>query len=108
MTPQNWTPESWRTKKAWQQPTYPDMGKLREVEERLAKQPPLVFAGEARKLKKALAKVVIDYFDPFRKKQKELLSRDVYVKEILNRGREKAQRIAQVTIQEVKEKMGLI
>jgi tryptophanyl-tRNA synthetase len=58
--------------------------------------------------KKSLAKVVIDYFDPFRKKQKELLSRDVYVKEILNRGREKAQRIAQVTIQEVKEKMGLI
>lgn len=58
--------------------------------------------------KKSLAKVVIDYFDPFRKKQKELLSRDVYVKEILNRGREKAQRIAQQTMQEVKEKMGLI
>ncbi|MDD5587340.1 MAG: 3-deoxy-7-phosphoheptulonate synthase class II, partial [Alphaproteobacteria bacterium] len=52
-----WTPDSWRSKKAWQQPTYPDMSKLREIEERLAKQPPLVFAGEARKLKKALARV---------------------------------------------------
>jgi 3-deoxy-7-phosphoheptulonate synthase len=51
-----WTPESWRSKKAWQQPTYPDPALLRDAEERLAKQPPLVFAGEARKLKKALAK----------------------------------------------------
>jgi len=52
-----WTPDSWRTKKAWQQPAYPDQAALRDVEERLAKLPPLVFAGEARKLKKALAKV---------------------------------------------------
>jgi len=58
--------------------------------------------------KKSLAKVVIDYFDPFRKKQKELLSREVYVKEILNRGKNKAQNIAQSTMQEIKEKMGLI
>ncbi len=57
MTQDNWTPESWKSKKAWQQPTYPDEAVLRETEERLAKQPPLVFAGEARKLKKALAKV---------------------------------------------------
>jgi len=50
-----WTPQSWRTKKAAQQPTYPDLQALKKVEERLAKQPPLVFAGEARRLKKALA-----------------------------------------------------
>lgn len=56
MTQDNWTPDSWRSKKAWQQPTYPDQGALRESEERLAKLPPLVFAGEARNLKKALAK----------------------------------------------------
>jgi 3-deoxy-7-phosphoheptulonate synthase len=57
MAEQIWTPDSWRSKKAWQQPTYPDQGKLRDAEARLAKLPPLVFAGEARKLKKALAKV---------------------------------------------------
>lgn len=56
MTHQEWTPDSWRSKKAWQQPTYPDSSQLRDVESRLAKLPPLVFAGEARNLKKALAK----------------------------------------------------
>ena len=57
MTTQNWTPDSWRTKIAKQQPTYADAAKLRGVEDRLAKMPPLVFAGEDRGLKKALAKV---------------------------------------------------
>ena len=52
-----WTPDSWRTKRALQQPNYPDLDKLKAAEERLAKQPPLVFAGEARRLKKGLAKV---------------------------------------------------
>ena len=53
----NWTPDSWRTKPVEQMPTYLDAAKLAEVETRLAKLPPLVFAGEARKLKKKLAKV---------------------------------------------------
>jgi 3-deoxy-7-phosphoheptulonate synthase len=53
----NWTPDSWRSKTAKQMPTYLDTAKLTEVETRLAKLPPLVFAGEARKLKKKLAKV---------------------------------------------------
>jgi len=53
----NWTPNSWRTKPAEQMPDYLDATKLAEVETRLAKLPPLVFAGEARKLKKKLAKV---------------------------------------------------
>lgn len=57
--------------------------------------------------KKSLAKVVIDYLEPFRRKQKELSSREIYVKEILNKGRARAQTIAQATMQEVKEKMGL-
>ena len=52
-----WAPDSWRSKKACQQPAYPDQVKLRDAEARLAKLPPLVFAGEARMLKKALAKV---------------------------------------------------
>jgi tryptophanyl-tRNA synthetase len=58
--------------------------------------------------KKALAKLVIDYLEPFRRKQKELLAREVYVKEILNQGASKARTIAQTTIQEVREKMGLV
>jgi 3-deoxy-7-phosphoheptulonate synthase len=56
-THSNWTPDSWRAKTVKQAPTYLDATKLAEVEARLAKLPPLVFAGEARKLKKKLAKV---------------------------------------------------
>jgi 3-deoxy-7-phosphoheptulonate synthase len=52
-----WSPESWRQKKAAQIPTYRDQIKLKEVEARLSSYPPLVFAGEARKLKARLAQV---------------------------------------------------
>ncbi|MDD3288446.1 MAG: 3-deoxy-7-phosphoheptulonate synthase class II [Alphaproteobacteria bacterium] len=57
MTQQNWTIDSWRNKPSKQQPTYCDAAKLKDVESRLAKLPPLVFAGEARRLKKSLARV---------------------------------------------------
>lgn len=57
--------------------------------------------------KKSLAKAVVDYLDPFRRKQKELLSREVYVQEILNQGAARARTIAETTIQEVNKKMGL-
>ena len=57
MTVQNWTPDSWRSKPALQMPTYVDQARLNSAEARLAKLPPLVFAGEARRLKKKLAKV---------------------------------------------------
>jgi 3-deoxy-7-phosphoheptulonate synthase len=52
-----WTPKSWRDKKASQMPTYSDLKKLGEVEAKLASYPPLVFAGEARRLKDRLAQV---------------------------------------------------
>jgi len=52
-----WTPDSWRAKPIEQAPVYPDLTALGDVERQLAGFPPLVFAGEARKLKKALAKV---------------------------------------------------
>ncbi len=58
--------------------------------------------------KKSLAKVLIDYLEPFRRKQKELQTRDVYVKEILEKGASRAKTIAETTMQEVNEKMGLI
>ena len=52
-----WSPDSWRAKPALQMPDYPDAKALGEVEAQLATFPPLVFAGEARNLKKALAQV---------------------------------------------------
>jgi len=58
--------------------------------------------------KKALAKVVVDYLEPFRRKQKELMTRDVYIKEILNKGAARAKIIAETTMKEVREEMGLV
>lgn len=55
--PQPWTPDSWRGKPAKQLPEYDNPAELQAVEETLKNYPPLVFAGEARRLKKALAKV---------------------------------------------------
>src|ERR1700748_3297877 len=53
----DWTPDSWRTRPVKQVPEYPDAKALADVEAQLATFPPLVFAGEARNLKKALARV---------------------------------------------------
>jgi len=50
-----WTKSDWRAKPRVQMPDYPDAGAVRTAEAQLAKYPPLVFAGEARKLKKQLA-----------------------------------------------------
>ncbi len=53
-----WTPESWRNKPVVHMPTdYPDMAELARVEDELRAMPPLVFAGEARKLTQHLAQV---------------------------------------------------
>ncbi len=54
---ERWSPDSWRSKPRCQMPDYPDPAKLAEVERRLAAYPPLVFAGEARRLEAVLAKV---------------------------------------------------
>jgi len=52
-----WSKSGWRTKPRIQMPDYPDTAALHAVEAQLAKYPPLVFAGEARRLKKHLAQV---------------------------------------------------
>jgi 3-deoxy-7-phosphoheptulonate synthase len=52
-----WTKSDWRAKPRVQMPVYTDAAALGEVESRLAKMPPLVFAGEARKLKRVLGDV---------------------------------------------------
>lgn len=53
-----WTPQTWRNKPIKQQPIYQNIQALQEVEKKLRGYPPLVFAGEARSLKKRLADVV--------------------------------------------------
>ena len=52
-----WSPETWRSKPAQQVPEYPDQAKLEAVEKRLRSYPPLVFAGEARRLTQVLGDV---------------------------------------------------
>ncbi|KZX98602.1 MULTISPECIES: class II 3-deoxy-7-phosphoheptulonate synthase [unclassified Sulfitobacter] len=49
-----WTKSSWRDKPRIQMPDYPDQAALNAVEAQLARYPVLVFAGEARRLKKHL------------------------------------------------------
>ncbi|HEY3147313.1 MAG TPA: 3-deoxy-7-phosphoheptulonate synthase class II, partial [Dongiaceae bacterium] len=57
MTANKWTPESWRSRPISQVPEYPDAAKLEAAEKRLRAFPPLVFAGEARRLTEALGNV---------------------------------------------------
>lgn len=52
-----WTPSSWRNCPIRQVPTYPDSAKLNQAETQLAKYPPLVFAGEARELRRQFSLV---------------------------------------------------
>ena len=59
MAQSRWSPESWRGKPIEQAPVYADAAALKEVERQLAGYPPLVFAGEARKLKRALGKAMV-------------------------------------------------
>jgi 3-deoxy-7-phosphoheptulonate synthase len=57
MPADDWLPSSWRARPIEQSPVYPDAAALADVEKQLAGFPPLVFAGEARKLKRMLGKV---------------------------------------------------
>lgn len=52
-----WTKSSWREKQRIQMPDYTDADALHAVEAQLSKYPPLVFAGEARRLRRHLADV---------------------------------------------------
>ena len=53
----NWTPSSWQTFPAVQQPQWPDNGALDNALKQIATFPPVVFAGEARSLQTALGQV---------------------------------------------------
>jgi len=67
------------------------------------------FKGEGyAKFKKELAALLVEKLEPIRKKKKEFLSREVYLKDILGKGAQRAGTIAQSTMADVKAKMGLI
>ncbi len=59
------------------------------------------------KFKESLANLLIEKLEPLRRKRKELLSREVYLKEILNQGAKRAHSIAEETMKEVRKKTGL-
>ncbi len=54
---EKWAPQSWRGREIRQVPEYPDLAAVERAEEVLANFPPLVFAGEARRLKEQLGEV---------------------------------------------------
>jgi 3-deoxy-7-phosphoheptulonate synthase len=55
MKTRNWQPGSWRDMPIRQVPEYPDPTRLRAMEEKIGRFPPLVFAGEADRLTALLA-----------------------------------------------------
>ena len=57
MSVDRWSPQSWRGYPIQQAPAFPDAVALADAERQLASFPPLVFAGEARKLKSMLGQV---------------------------------------------------
>jgi 3-deoxy-7-phosphoheptulonate synthase len=57
VAPSTWSPSSWREHAAAQQPDWPSGERVEAVRAKLAAMPPLVFAGEARGLRDALAAV---------------------------------------------------
>lgn len=60
------------------------------------------------KFKSALSDLLIEKLEPLRRKHQELLSREVYVKEMLRQGANKARALAQGTMEQVRRKTGLI
>ncbi len=57
--------------------------------------------------KENLAQLLVEKLEPFRKKREELLGRELYVKEILKQGENRARKIAVAKMEEVRSKMGL-
>ncbi|MDP2820951.1 MAG: tryptophan--tRNA ligase [bacterium] len=60
-----------------------------------------------KQLKEELSDLLIEKLSPISKKIKELEGRDIYLKEVLEIGRKKAQKIAKSSMETVKRKMGL-
>ncbi len=59
-------------------------------------------------LKKETAEFLVEKLEPFRRKKKELQSRDLYLKEILRHGARRARSIASATMEDIRSKIGLL
>lgn len=57
--------------------------------------------------KKSLGELLSEKLEPMRRKKKEIESREVYVKEILRQGADHARILAQSTMEEARDKIGL-
>ena len=57
--------------------------------------------------KKSLSELAVNYLEPLRENKKQLQKREVYVREILEKGAEKARTIAESTMKKVRNNMGL-
>jgi len=67
------------------------------------------FEGKGYKeFKEALSEALINFLAPFQKKQKAILKDKNYIRKVLKDGKERAQSIAQKTMVEVKNKIGLV
>ncbi len=60
-----------------------------------------------KNFKEELADLTVKKLEPFRRKREELLSREIYVREILNQGERKARSLAESKMSEVRRKMGI-
>jgi 3-deoxy-7-phosphoheptulonate synthase len=58
VTSATWSPDSWRERRALQQPAWPDPEAAAAAVAKLKSSPPLVFAGEARALREQLGKAI--------------------------------------------------
>jgi tryptophanyl-tRNA synthetase len=58
-------------------------------------------------MKKQLAEDMVDFISPIREKVNAILGNEKYLKEVMEKGAEKARKSAQATIQMVREAMGL-
>ncbi len=58
-------------------------------------------------LKQTLAQAILEYFADFRAKRKELAKKPQYIEKVLKDGAQKAQKVAQKTLKEVKKLIGV-
>jgi tryptophanyl-tRNA synthetase len=59
-------------------------------------------------LKDAIAEAIYKELEPFQKRRAEISKNQKYIDEVISDGAERARKIARETVQEVKEKMGLL
>lgn len=91
----------------------PGISNLLTIYSLVSKKPVMELEAELKgksyaEFKRIVADNLIGYLEPLARRRKELLTREIYVNDILKRGASKAQTIAGATMQEVKKAMGLL